>query len=88
MSACAKCSSQSTTFKEGVSKKTGKPWKAYKCDDCGEMNWVKSSPARTESGSQVPGISLSDIKKQLDRIEKAISGKVNVEVSNEEEAPF
>jgi hypothetical protein len=90
MSACGKCGSQSTTFKEGISKKTGKKWAAYACDDCKEMNWIQSVARKTENGNQVPQLGLADIKKQLDRIEKALNiPKINVvEVSGEEESPF
>lgn len=37
---CVKCGSSNTELKSGVSKKNGKPWKRYKCNDCKEMNWV------------------------------------------------
>ena len=30
---CGTCGSQDTTFKQGVSKKTGKPWQAYDCNN-------------------------------------------------------
>lgn len=36
---CTKCGG-GTTFKEGVSK-AGKPYKMNKCNDCGNVDWVK-----------------------------------------------
>lgn len=42
MKACSKCGSDNTELKSGTSKKTGKPWKGYKCQDCDNMDFVKT----------------------------------------------
>ena len=38
-----KCGSTNGAIKSGVSKKNGRPWKAFKCNDCGEMNWLDAN---------------------------------------------
>ena len=93
MSACKKCGSQSTTFKEGTSKKTGKPWKAYACDDCKEMNWVQSFPAKSTNfgtQSQVPVSNpLDEILKRVKHIESMLAENFGTKESVEEETtPF
>ena len=45
---CAKCRCQAFTFKQGISKKNGKPWKGWKCDnkECGDMVFESSYPPK------------------------------------------
>src|SRR3990167_8491290 len=86
MSECKKCGSQSTTFKEGKSKKTGAPWKANKCDDCGEMNWVfiPKSPNGKSGNSD-------SLEKKVDMILAILKQNFPVKVqkvSTGEQTPF
>jgi len=37
---CKSCGSQDGEYKNGVSKKNGRPWKGWKCSQCGEMIFV------------------------------------------------
>jgi len=46
MSVCGTCGSQDTTFKQGISKASGKPWKAYDCNEPQCKN-DKGYPSRT-----------------------------------------
>lgn len=48
---CKTCNSSNTVMKSGVSKKTGKPWKGVRCNDCNEMTFMKTEFTGT-SGSQ------------------------------------
>ena len=43
---CSVCGSQDTTPKQGISKKTGRPWKAYDCNEPKCVN-EKGYPSRT-----------------------------------------
>ena len=45
MGACSKCGGE-TKFMEGTSKKSGKPYKGYKCLDrnCDNMDFIKDDP--------------------------------------------
>jgi hypothetical protein len=42
---CPKCN-QDMELRQGVSKKTGKPWQGFKClnPDCGHMEFIKDGP--------------------------------------------
>lgn len=53
---CAKCMCQSFTFKQGISKKNGKPWKGWKCDnkECGDMVFESSYPAKKPGYGYTP----------------------------------
>ena len=85
MSACLKCQSQSTTFKQGTGK-NGKPYKAYKCDDCGEMNWVNSFPKSQAQGKPAQ----ASLEKKVDKILAILVknfGNVVVK-EDEEKSPF
>lgn len=64
---CPKCSCQDMAFKEGISKKNGKPWRGWKCTNkaCGEMVFESSYPAKTKTS--VPAISGS-MEKKVDEI--------------------
>lgn len=37
---CSKCGSLNQTFKQGVGKNTGKPYKGNKCNDCNAMDFI------------------------------------------------
>lgn len=50
---CGTCGSQDTTPKSGISKKTGKPWKAYDCNESACKN-EKGYPSRTFAYSVQP----------------------------------
>ena len=68
MATCSKCNSQSTTFKEGISKKPPfRPWKGYKCDDCGDMVFLNAHKAL--QGSNASGEApKTTIEQKIDRI--------------------
>lgn len=40
------CGSQAGEYKSGVSKKNGKPWKGWKCQTCGEMQFLRQNQAQ------------------------------------------
>lgn len=42
---CSKCGSESGQYKSGISKKTGRPWKGWKCSSCNEMTFLKAENA-------------------------------------------
>ena len=74
MAECLKCGSQSRTFKEGISKKNNRPWRGYKCDDCGDMVFLKTkapqnaSNAKIEASYEPPKTSKSPLEAKIDRI--------------------
>ena len=39
---CEQCGSESGREQSGVSKKNGKPWRGWRCDDCDGMTWLAS----------------------------------------------
>lgn len=88
MSACLKCNSQDTKYVTGVSKKNGKPWAAYKCADCAEMNWV---PIKKTNGNQNP---MTSLEKKVDQILAILTknfGNTAIQkeaFSEEETSPF
>ena len=87
MSACSKCGNQDTKFSEGISKKTGKPWKGYKCE-CGNMDFVfikapNGNPAPTPQGSKVEKL-LEEILKEL----KIANGSLKPQETYEDKEPF
>ena len=67
MSVCGTCGSQSTTFKEGVSKKTGRAWKAYDCNDCKNE---KGYPTRTFASNpkRTTATTSNSLEKKVDKI--------------------
>jgi len=100
---CGVCGSQSTTFKEGISKigkNAGKPWKAYDCNEPQCKN-EKGYPSRTfvpmaRTAPAKPGVPSNDIKSITTKIDRILSileknfGKVVVEPveESEQEVPF
>ena len=88
---CHKCQSQDGDFKEGVSRKTGRPWRGWKCKQCGDMVFL---PSKTNS----PKPQETDFLKVLRSIDsnvQRIAQKLELkhepleEVTNEEsDAPF
>lgn len=102
MSACGTCGSQDTTFASGISKKTGKPWTAY---DCNEKQCVQANgrPNRTFAFSPkspvgkvatlTPGkFPTSTLEKKVDQILAILVknfGNVTVQKEEvEETSPF
>jgi len=53
MAICSKCGSQEMEFKQGVSKKNGKPWKGYKCALCSNMDFIDDPKPATPQKSPV-----------------------------------
>lgn len=52
---CSVCGSESTTFVQGISKKTGRPWKAYDCNEprCkNEKGYANRTFSYTPNGPQ------------------------------------
>lgn len=89
MSQCSKCGSQSTTFKEGISKKNGKPWKGYKCDDCGDMVFLNKFKALSNTQTASPikqDVTLETLNKKIDLILKHLD--ITGQSANSEETPF
>ena len=37
---CEQCGSESGREQSGISKKNGKPWRGWRCDDCDSMTWL------------------------------------------------
>lgn len=71
MQDCKKCGG-ATELREGISKKNGKPWKGYKCSQCGEMEFVKSyGPKKPTQPTLQPNFQdarLQKIQASLDEI--------------------
>ena len=97
---CSVCGSQDTTPKQGISKKTGKPWKAYDCNESGCKN-DKGYPNRTfapfggknvATGLKTPnnGIVAGSLEVKIDKILAILNTNFppNVEETNEETSPF
>ena len=73
---CLKCGSENTEFKSGVSKKSGRPWAANRCNDCREMNWIRQQGGGfSEAQSYTPVVTkqkdvtyLASIEAKVDEI--------------------
>jgi len=95
---CSVCGSQDTKFVQGVSKKTGKPWQAYDCNEpqCknekGYANRTFGFAPKSPNGK--PPVATSTLEKKVDKILAILVknfGDITVskkEEVNEEENPF
>lgn len=86
MAQCA-CGNQELQYKTGISKKTGKKWRGYKCEPCDLMMGMDGTPwgqpknnTNTTNPSS-PTIPTSNLEKKIDEI-LAILRKTN------QESPF
>jgi hypothetical protein len=70
---CNVCGSQDTKFVQGISKKTGKPWQAYDCNEpqCknekGHANRTFGFAPKSPSGKS-PVVASSTLEKKVDKI--------------------
>ena len=89
---CPKCGNQGVEYKNGISKKTGKKWQAYKCTPCdvmigmdgviwGDKPKSNGNPAQAQNRADQL---LEAILKEL----KIMNGKKEVLVDTEEGNPF
>lgn len=46
MAQCSKCGSDNVVMKSGISQKSGKPWKGFKCQDCDNMDFVRTQQSQ------------------------------------------
>jgi hypothetical protein len=77
-----KCGSQSGEYKSGVSSKTGKPYKGWKCSACNLMTWIKDqTPSKNyPDQSSNPLVELMKRNNELlVKILNAVSTKMTVE---------
>ena len=64
-----RCGSQAGEYRSGISKKNNKPWKGWKCSQCGEMIFLKTEAPKAQPSSggdfkQIVSL-LEDIKALL-----------------------
>jgi hypothetical protein len=88
-----KCGSQDGEYKSGISKKTGRPWKGWKCSGCSEMTFLRDN-AQPSSNQSAPNPIVELMKRQnelLAKILSAVSTKTTLEkeeLQPDEETPF
>ena len=49
---CKACGSDVGEVRSGFSKKNNKPWKGFKCGECGEMTFMKTEPQQQSRPAQ------------------------------------
>lgn len=92
---CEKCGSQDGEYKgPAVSKKTGKPWRGWKCAMCGTMKFlpVPEDMANQFTPKQTPQLNpqLTAIFKEIQRTNQLLAkivGAQNVKNGNVEPEP-
>lgn len=63
---CSKCGSPNMEYKEGISKKNGRPWSGFKCSDCLNLDF---NPSRPKTGSyNAPGQVQSNKDEVMDAL--------------------
>lgn len=93
MSSCSVCGSQDTKFVTGVSKKTGKPWSAYDCNEPQCKN-EKGYPNRTFAFQPKSSVGKSEqgtstLEKKVDQILAILKANFKqVTIEKEEDLPF
>lgn len=72
---CPQCSAE-LKFKEGFSKKNGKPWKAYMCPvrECGYVEWLKPGQQSEPKDYQTKPTSTDFILDKLASLENILVG--------------
>lgn len=92
------CGSQSGEYKQGISKKNNRPWKGWKCSQCGNMQFLKTdsqSPVMAQGGgnggnvsygSEVPVSAILKLLNSMDAKLNKILGKD--EFGADSETPF
>ena len=60
-----KCGSQAGDYRSGISKKNGKPWKGWKCTQCGEMAWIRDNASASTANPVMDKLDAIDKKLEL-----------------------
>ena len=96
------CGSQDGEYKSGVSKKNGKPYRGWKCNQCGDMQFLKTNgsggsnyPSKPQAQSAGAGsqmlLELQEIRKLLQVLVTQKTGQVQIaqtELVPDEDIPF
>lgn len=89
-----KCGSQDGEYRQGVSKKNNKPWRGWKCSQCGEMQFLRSETPKTASTAPVNNQVSELLKRNNELLVKILSALTKTasvepeELTPDEETPF
>lgn len=77
---CPGCNEESLYINEGISKKTGKPYKNEKCSKCGYLKWIDIKQPAQNSGNDIILETLQEEFKKLnerfDSLATYLAGKL------------
>ena len=72
---CSKCNNEMKYY-EGVSKKTGKPYKMHKCQACNHIEWVRDDQpygVAQNNTANVPAKASGEVLAELKEIKKLLA---------------